>query len=140
MTIVFVLTNGKKIKMRCKEFNLDISPQGHIVKWNATGITRNKPLYLPLENIKMIYRAKTDVASEVAYTNVNTTQENKITEELYKELCLYRAIGTVGECQEAMDKQIKKRIRNMRCACGNMILPLENYCSKCGQKIGTKRI
>lgn len=60
MTIVFVMNDGKELKMKCEEFTAEKNGLGMITSWNATGITENKPIYMPIENIKMIYRVVSD--------------------------------------------------------------------------------
>lgn len=65
---------------------------------------------------------------------------------LLEELESYRAIGTLEECKEALEKQIEMELlppkestftyKGICPVCGNRILLAENYCSQCGQKVG----
>ena len=61
-----------------------------------------------------------------------------------KEIQQYRAIGTVEECREAVDKQKPKRavlrndngkLRKSCPVCGCFFSPLSRSCPKCGQAI-----
>ena len=65
---------------------------------------------------------------------------------LLEELESYRAIGTVKKCREATEKQIEMdclppiessfTYKGICPVCDNRILLSEQYCSKCGQKLG----
>lgn len=61
-----------------------------------------------------------------------------------EEIQQYRAIGTVEECQEAVEKQREMkmskgydngRVRKCCGRCGCFVLPASKYCSKCGQRL-----
>lgn len=56
MVIVFALKNGEKFKMKCEKFTAKTNGLGMLTSWEATGITENKPIYLPIELVEYIYR------------------------------------------------------------------------------------
>lgn len=60
MTIIFVMNDNSKLEMQCENFTLEKNRLGEMVGWKATGITKNKPIYLPIEIIKYIYRKLDD--------------------------------------------------------------------------------
>lgn len=64
MTIVFVLENDKEFRMKCEEFTVEKNGLDELSGWRATGITENKPIYMPIENVKMIYRVISDESEE----------------------------------------------------------------------------
>ena len=64
-----------------------------------------------------------------------------------KEIQQYRAIGTVEECREAVEKQNTKKpvlrndngkLRKSCPVCGCFFSPLSRHCPKCGQAISWK--
>lgn len=62
-----------------------------------------------------------------------------------EEIQQYRAIGTVEECREAMERQKTKKYKKIhpcksvtyyQCPCCNVLLHInENFCGECGQAI-----
>ena len=70
-------------------------------------------------------------------------------QEEFDMLMKYLKIGTVEECREAIEKQDEMQVKPANATtfpykgicpvCGNRILLSENYCSKCGQKMGVRR-
>lgn len=61
--------------------------------------------------------------------------QNEIIVHTFEEIQQYRNIGTVEECKIAMEKQQPKKIKAMRCDCGNILLPFDTFCNECGQKV-----
>ena len=53
----------------------------------------------------------------------------------------YRAIGTVEECRDAVEKQTAKKPKKMLgsydgvCECGKHIFDCDKFCYECGQKV-----
>lgn len=57
MTIVFVFRSGKEIEMECESFSVTTDfLTGSIIEYEATGITKNKPSYINVKEIDMIYK------------------------------------------------------------------------------------
>lgn len=54
MTIVFVMNDNRELRMKCKEFTIEKNGLGMITGWQAKGVTENKPIYMPIESVKMI--------------------------------------------------------------------------------------
>lgn len=57
-----------------------------------------------------------------------------------EEIQQYRAIGTVGECREATEKQRAYRPIKLidcvyGCKCGNKVTECFQYCDMCGQRL-----
>lgn len=64
MTIVFVMNDNRELRMKCKEFTIEKNGVGMITGWQAKGVTENKPIYMPIGNVKMIYRVMSDESEE----------------------------------------------------------------------------
>ena len=64
MTIVFVMNDNRELRMKCKEFTIEKNGVGMITGWQAKGVTENKPIYMPIESVKMIYRVMSDESGE----------------------------------------------------------------------------
>lgn len=67
------------------------------------------------------------------YEKLENQNENIV--HTFEEIQQYRNIGTVEECKIAMEKQQPKKIKAMRCDCGNILLPFDTFCNECGQKV-----
>lgn len=84
--------------------------------------------------------------SEVYFTYEEYCEAVKMGIQALEEIQQYRAIGTVQQCKEAVEKSQEMKLRpptvgtfdykGVCPVCGNYILLSENYCSKCGQKVG----
>ena len=70
--------------------------------------------------------------------------QDAVIERMLDELLQYRAIGTVEECREAVEKQRAKKpvlrndngkLRKSCPVCGCFFSPLSRSCPKCGQAI-----
>lgn len=70
MTIRIALKSGVVFDVKCTEFTLKLDSLGNLVGYNIKGITKNKPIYLDLEQVAAIVRT----LSEEGVKNEKETQ------------------------------------------------------------------
>lgn len=103
-------------------------------------MTENEAIEV-LNNFDMQVSAKADGA----YQTTIGEMACKVAVKALTEIQQYRAIGTVGECREAMEMQKKKKPNLVTpCksvnyyqypACGELVSMNENFCNNCGQAL-----
>ena len=57
MKIIFVLRNGFTFGITCEEFSLNRNALGDYTGYEIKGIKDNKPLFIRLEDVVLVYRA-----------------------------------------------------------------------------------
>ena len=56
-SIVFVLKDGRELKIKCKEFLVKINNlYGTLDKYEIKGAVENIPIYVPIKEIRYIYK------------------------------------------------------------------------------------
>lgn len=87
---------------------------------------------------------KPEILKALNKENYLTYMADEVAIKALKEIQQYRAIGTVEECREAVEKQKAKRpvlrndngkLRKSCPVCGCFFSPLSRSCPKCGQAI-----
>lgn len=57
ITVVIVMKNGKELKVKCKEFEVQTNKlYGTLEGYKIKGIKENCPLYVNMRDIQFIYR------------------------------------------------------------------------------------
>ena len=106
-------------------------------------MTENKLPNETLENAIGVYKTTIDVCQNVDDEDYNPNFD-KVTVAFLEELQQYRAIGTVEEFKALKEKNEPKRfawhkdmngIGRMSCPTCLKIVPHEDYCCNCGQRI-----
>ncbi len=87
-----------------------------------------------LEEIQQ-YRATGLTPRMVEKLKDNDKRSHKLAVQRATELDEYRALGTVEELREAMEKQRKNKMKNRCPDCGTPIKRCYFYCPGCGQAI-----
>lgn len=60
MTIVLVMDDSFELKVKCENCTIERNGFGTITNIRFSGIKENKPLFLPTERVKCIYRVLSD--------------------------------------------------------------------------------
>lgn len=60
MTIVLVLDDGFELRVKCEDCEITRNGFGVITNIHFSGIKENKPLFLPTERLKCVYRVLSD--------------------------------------------------------------------------------
>ena len=91
-------------------------------------------------------RRGSDSAVNCEYSGCSVSAATKTAIQALEEIQQYRAIGTVQQCKEAVEKSQEIQLLPPRTStftykgicpvCGEEILISEKYCSQCGQKVG----
>lgn len=96
--------------------------------------------------------SKIEISALKDYLETNEESEPRIVKgfledviSMFDELQQYKAIGTVGQCREAKERQIRKKLiynsnggvdKDWICpACGKFCNPYSKFCQNCGQAI-----
>ena len=96
--------------------------------------------------------SKIEISALKDYLETNEESEPRIVKgfledviSMFDELQQYKAIGTVGQCWEAKERQIRKKLiynsnggvdKDWICpACGKFCNPYSKFCQNCGQAI-----
>ena len=60
MTIVIIMNDDFELRVKCKDYEIEKNGIGSITNIMFNGIKENKPIYLPVNKIKYIYRVVSD--------------------------------------------------------------------------------
>lgn len=95
-----------------------------------------------IQKIQLLFRQQ---YGEECLADKEIEEVLKIAKAQHQEIQQYRAIGTVEECREAMERQIPKKYKKIhpcksvtyyQCPCCDGLLHInENFCGECGQAI-----